>query len=366
MTDTAGPQPGAAPPPLPTLKPSELRAEPPASAEAGWAMSPQDRLLPQQERARTPKSALVAFALTLAVLGGALFYVGFFSPADRRMAAVKQDARAIPVASVEAARPVAAPAAAPKPVMKADVPKPETEASHRLDHVATEGQAHEAVEAAPAAHSLRETKPTPAQPAVQAPVKAASTPQTPTVINAHPAQQHAQHSAQASPQVAAAAPPAVQPKPAAAPKSPGAIATGSITPRDVAPGRAVSGGGANVAPAPAFATTSRNLSPPNVDSRDPYQVRAMSVGLHPQTAGDVLRRLSNTDYRNADVAIQTALAETPDGRSFVWPQQAFPEQATYLVRVGRGNSPGCRRYVVKIEKDGRTVTTPEMETCGGR
>src|SRR5262245_58729674 len=55
------------------------------------------------------------------------------------------------------------------------------------------------------------------------------------------------------------------------------------------------------------------LPPLKVDRSDPYQVKAEAVGLHPGLSRVLLTRLSETDYRNAGIAIKTALAETPEG-----------------------------------------------------
>src|SRR4029077_20964018 len=62
-----------------------------------------------------------------------------------------------------------------------------------------------------------------------------------------------------------------------------------------------------------------------VDPADPYQKRAAAVGLHPKLSRVLLARLSATDYRNAGVAIETAVAKTPDIATFVWPRQRTPE-----------------------------------------
>jgi hypothetical protein len=106
------------------------------------------------------------------------------------------------------------------------------------------------------------------------------------------------------------------------------------------------------------------LPPPIVDPADPYQVRASAVGLHPDLSRVLLERLSPADYRNAGIAIQTAMAETPNGAVFVWPRQRKPELALFQVRFVPGAAPTCRRYVVTITKDGWLTTAPPMERCG--
>ena len=108
------------------------------------------------------------------------------------------------------------------------------------------------------------------------------------------------------------------------------------------------------------------LPPPIVDPADPYQRRAEAVGLHPELSRVLLERLSPTDYRNAGIAIQTAIAETPDNAVFVWPRQRKPEQALFRVRFVPGAAPGCRRYVVSVTKDGWLTTALPMEKCGTR
>jgi hypothetical protein len=106
------------------------------------------------------------------------------------------------------------------------------------------------------------------------------------------------------------------------------------------------------------------LSPPTVDPADPYQKRAAAVGLHPDLSRVLLKRLSPTDYRNAGIAIQTAVAKTPDDAVFVWPRQRKPELALFQVHFVRGGAPDCRRYVVTVTKDGWSTTAPPMEKCG--
>jgi hypothetical protein len=106
------------------------------------------------------------------------------------------------------------------------------------------------------------------------------------------------------------------------------------------------------------------LPPPTVDPSDPYQRRAEAVGLHPQLSRVLLARLSSADYRNAGIAIETAISQTADNAVFVWPRQRTPEQALFQVRFVAGAAPGCRRYVVSVTKDGWLTTAPPMEKCG--
>ena len=106
------------------------------------------------------------------------------------------------------------------------------------------------------------------------------------------------------------------------------------------------------------------LPPPTVDPTDPYQRRAEAVGLHPQLSRVLLARLSEADYRNAGIAIATAVSQTPDHGVLVWPRQRTPDQALFKVHFVAGAAPGCRRYVVSVTKDGWLTTAPPMEKCG--
>lgn len=108
------------------------------------------------------------------------------------------------------------------------------------------------------------------------------------------------------------------------------------------------------------------LPPPKLDPGDPYQKRAVAVGLHPDISRALLARLSPTDYRNAGTAIQTAVAKTPDNAVFVWPRQRKPELALFRVHFVPGAAPTCRRYVVTVTKDGWSTTAPPMEKCDAR
>ncbi len=106
------------------------------------------------------------------------------------------------------------------------------------------------------------------------------------------------------------------------------------------------------------------LPPLVVDPNDPYQKRAEAVGLHPGLSRVLLERLSAADYLNAEYAINTAIAKTPDGTVFAWPRQRTPELALFQVHFVRGVAPDCRRYVVTVTKDGWLTTALPMERCG--
>jgi hypothetical protein len=141
------------------------------------------------------------------------------------------------------------------------------------------------------------------------------------------------------------APPAILQPP---PQSPAPPATAALPP--------AAAGADDPAPAP--------LEPPSVDPTDIYQVRALAAGLHPGLSRVLLARLSPDDYRNAGIAIQKAVAETPDTGVFVWPRQRKPELALFHVRFVPGAAPDCRRYVVTVTKDGWLTTALPMEKCG--
>ena len=108
------------------------------------------------------------------------------------------------------------------------------------------------------------------------------------------------------------------------------------------------------------------LPPPKADPADPYQSRALAVGLHPDLSRVLLTRLTPADYRNAGIAIKTALAETPDNAEYIWPKQRNPELALFQVHFVAGATPDCRRYVVQVTKGGWLTTALPMEKCGVR
>ena len=141
------------------------------------------------------------------------------------------------------------------------------------------------------------------------------------------------------------APPAILQPP---PQSPAPPATAALPP--------AAAGTDDPAPSP--------LEPPSIDPADIYQVRALAVGLHPGLSRVLLARLSPDDYRNAGIAIQKAVAETPDTGVFVWPRQRKPELALFHVRFVPGAAADCRRYVVTVTKDGWLTTALPMEKCG--
>lgn len=106
------------------------------------------------------------------------------------------------------------------------------------------------------------------------------------------------------------------------------------------------------------------LPPAVADPADPHQVRALAAGLHPGLSRALLARLSDADYRNAETAIRTALAETPDAEVFAYPRKRSGDLALFQVKFVRGITPDCRRYVVMVTKDGWLTTAMPMEKCG--
>ncbi len=151
-----------------------------------------------------------------------------------------------------------------------------------------------------------------------------------------------------TPQLAAVDPPPPDPQPAASTAdAPDDVTTAAIAPKAEEP-------------------ASQPLPPPTIDPADPYQKRAAAVGLHPDLSRVLLARLSPADYRNAGVAIKTAVAKTPDGAILVWPRQRTPELALFKVHFVPGAAPHCRRYVVTVTKDGWSTTAPPMEKCGAK
>lgn len=118
------------------------------------------------------------------------------------------------------------------------------------------------------------------------------------------------------------------------------------------------------APAPTEpAAQPERLPPPEVDRADPLQKRALAAGLHPGLSRVLLAKLTATDYRNAETAIKTALAETPDSGVLIWPRPAVPNRALFQVRFVAGAPAECRRYVVAITLDNWQTTAQPLENC---
>ena len=99
-------------------------------------------------------------------------------------------------------------------------------------------------------------------------------------------------------------------------------------------------------------------------AQDSYRARAEAAGLNPDISRSLLMRFSPTDFRNARIAIERAVAKTPDGGVFVWPRQRKPKEALFQVKFVEGAGPDCRRYVVTVTMDNWTTTASPMEKCG--
>jgi hypothetical protein len=138
------------------------------------------------------------------------------------------------------------------------------------------------------------------------------------------------------------------------------------TPARAAPPAKVGEAGTPYEPSAASAATGphERLPPPSADPADPFQSRALAVGLHPGLSRVLLMRLSKTDYNNAGIAIRKAISETPDSDAYIWPRQHKRALAQFRVHFVQGAAPTCRRYVVTVTKDGWSTTASPMERCG--
>ncbi len=98
---------------------------------------------------------------------------------------------------------------------------------------------------------------------------------------------------------------------------------------------------------------------------DPHQKRAEAVGLHPDISPALLKRLSDTDFKTAAIAIRKALAEIDDNSVLIWPEKPKPASAMFHVSFVPGAAQAdCRRYIVAIAKDGWQTTALPVEKCG--
>jgi len=167
------------------------------------------------------------------------------------------------------------------------------------------------------------------------------------------------------PMAVASAMPAVQ-QPLAAREIAEAPSVAAGTPIPSAPTEEPSKTEEDAAPAKANAddAPAAPLPPPVIDSSDPYQKRALSVGLDPGLSRVLLARMSAADYKNADAAIRKAIAETPDGDVLVWPQGKKQGVALFEVKFVKSAAPDCRRYVVTVTMDRWSTTAQPMEKCG--
>ena len=98
--------------------------------------------------------------------------------------------------------------------------------------------------------------------------------------------------------------------------------------------------------------------------RDRLEKQAEAVGLNPDLSKSLLKRLTEADFRNAAIAIKTALSETAESAIYIWPARPKPYLALFEVRFVPGAAENCRRYVVTVTKDRWSTTAPPMEKCG--
>jgi hypothetical protein len=118
-------------------------------------------------------------------------------------------------------------------------------------------------------------------------------------------------------------------------------------------------------PASQESKTGTAYTAPPAPPADPNRKKAEAVGLHPDISAALLARLTAADFRNARLAIDTALAETADDATYVWPRKRAKGLALFKVHFVPGAGRNCRRYVVTIAKDGWLTTALPMERCGG-
>jgi len=184
--------------------------------------------------------------------------------------------------------------------------------------------------------------------------------QIPQAIAEHRAAQKAE-----APPAAPTAPPPAEPvkeiAEAPAPPASEAVAAApvaSVESQGAAEGDA-SAPAANAAEAPPKVERAENLHAAN-----PEQAKAIAAGLHPDISRAVLTRLTAADFKNAGIAIKTALAETPDDKTYSFPKAKKAGQAVFDVHFVNGAPADCRRYVTTVTLDGWSTTAAPMEKCG--
>jgi hypothetical protein len=104
--------------------------------------------------------------------------------------------------------------------------------------------------------------------------------------------------------------------------------------------------------------------PEKVTVDDPFELKAKASGLSPDLSRALLAELSDVDYRNARVAIETALLKTPDDAVLRWPRKREGGLAIFEVKFVQGAPDSCRRYIVTIEKNRWLTTSLPVEKCG--
>jgi hypothetical protein len=182
-------------------------------------------------------------------------------------------------------------------------------------------------------------------------------------LNPKDAQPAQQETATATPPPAATEQPIAETEIADAPGAEAGTAVPAVT-VETAPVESTDterAGSDEAAAAPAPQTVPQQPSPPRTDR---YEKQAEAVGLNPDLSKAVLKRLTETDFRNAGVAIKTALAKTADDAVHTWPTRPKTGLALFEVRFVPGAAETCRRYVVTVTKDRWATTAPPMEKCG--
>ena len=167
----------------------------------------------------------------------------------------------------------------------------------------------------------------------------------------------------ASPPVLEAAAPSAAPAASSATPTGVVIETPKVTREEAAAPDAAAAAPREPASPVTTPYTETPAQPAKPAALEPYQKRAVAAGLHPELSRVLLEKLSQTDYKNAGVAVEKAMAEKEDA-VFIWPKQAKPGIAIYKIDFVTGAAPGCRRYVVTISKEGWLTTALPLEKCG--
>lgn len=184
--------------------------------------------------------------------------------------------------------------------------------------------------------------------------------QVPQLIAEHRAAQKSE-----TPPAAPAAPPPAEPvkeiAQAPAPPASEAVAAAPVAPVE---SQGAAEAEAAVSAESAAAAPQKVERAENLHAGTPEQAKAIAAGLHPDISRAVLTRLSAADFKNAGIAIKTALAETPDDKSYSFPKAKKAGQAVFDVHFVNGAPADCRRYVTTVTLDGWSTTAAPMEKCG--
>lgn len=158
--------------------------------------------------------------------------------------------------------------------------------------------------------------------------------------------------------------PPVEPRPAEPPASAGPPVIQPLAQVEVAATPGADPKAEAVAPSSPTAAEEQAEAALPAAGLDAFAKRATAAGLHPDLSRVLLSKLSPADYRNAAIAIKTALAETPDSGVYVYPSDRKDGLALFQVKFVPGAGSGCRRYVVEITKDRWLTTALPVEKCG--